>query len=516
MTGDVSRRRLLGGAAGAAGLAGLGGLAGGCTGHHAAAPHGASASLPAGHLPSGASKGKRLRHYISRPDLRPPIVTLSRRVHDADTRHIFLNAPYSGSGHGGSIILDPHGDLVWMGPDTPSAHRLDFNTQILNGKPVLTWWEGRETSGGWGQGVAVVADSSYRRIHTIHAANGLLADHHEFNITPQGTALISVFRPRVANLTAVGGPARGVLASGVAQEIDIVTGKLLFEWDSLDHVPVSESNQIFAGGTADDPYDYFHINSIAVAPDGDLLISARDTWTIYKVARPSGKIVWRMNGKKSDFVMGPGTHFYWQHHVRQHGVDQHGAATLSVFDNGSAPPREKHSRAIVLHVDTNRMHVTLKHQYIHPGRVLLSSAMGSAQLLPDGRMFVGWGTNPYFSEFAADGELVMDGTTGNGHASYRTFVGEWTGHPTDRPAVAARHRSGGATVYASWNGATNVASWTVLAGKHRASMRPIVTAPRAGFETAIAVHNSGPYFAVQPHDARGHMLATSPTVNISG
>ncbi len=509
MTGEVSRRRLLGGAAGMAGVAGLGGLAG-CSGtHHPAPPHGAS-SLSAEHGVSGGFEIDGYRRFISRPDLNPPVIKLSRRVQGADARHIFFNAPFAGRGYGGTIILDPRGDLVWMGLDTDSERRLDFNTQMLTGKPVLTWWEGRDTPGGWGEGDAVVADSSYRRIHTIHAARGLRADHHEFNITAQGTALITAYRRRVANLRAVGGPARGALVSGVAQEIDIATGKLLFEWDSFDHVSVSESHQIFGAGKRGVPYDYFHINSIAVAPDGDLLISSRNTWTIYKVARPSGKIVWRMNGKKSDFTMGPGTHFYWQHDARPHG-----AATLSVFDNGSAPPHEKHSRAIVLHVDSKRMHVTLEHQYIHPGKVLLSKAEGSAQMLPDGRMFVGWGTNPYFSEFAADGRLVMDGDMGFGHSSYRIFVGQWTGHPTGRPAVAARHRPGGATVYASWNGATNVASWTVLAGKQRASVRPIATAPRAGFETAVAVRDTGPYFAVQARDAKRHLLATSPTVKFS-
>lgn len=511
MTGEVSRRRLLGGVAGVAGVAGLGGLAAGCSGHQAPPPGASSSSsVPGGKATPDAFEAQGVRRFVSRPDLQPPVITLSRRVTGPDARHIFIDAPHNGPGPGGSIILDPRGDLVWMGLDTSPARRLNFGPQMLNGKPVLTWWEGPVELHGWGDGVVVVADSSYRKIHTIHAANGLKADHHELNITPQGTVLFTIFRPRRADLSAVGGPRRGVLVSGVVQEIDIATGKLLFEWDSLNHVPISESYEPFAGGTAAEPYDYFHINSISLAPDGDLLISSRNTWTVYKVARPSGKIAWRLNGKRSNFTLGPGAKFYWQHHVRWHG-----AATMSIFDNGAAPVRERQSRAIVLNVDTRRRHATLRHQYFHPGQPVLAKAEGSAQLLSDGRMFVGWGTKPFFTEFTTDGRPVLEGGMSTGSASYRAFLGEWTGHPTDRPAVAARHRSGGATVYASWNGATNVAGWIVLAGKARDSAKPIAHAPRTGFETAIAVRNTGPFFAVRAHDLKGQVLQTSPMVRIS-
>jgi hypothetical protein len=119
--------------------------------------------------------------------------------------------------------------------------------------------------------------------------------------------------------------------------------------------------------------------------------------------------------------------------------------------------------------------------------------LGSAQLLPDGRMFVGWGSQPHFSEFAADGRLVLDATIIKGSPSYRAFTQDWAGHPADAPAAAAdaRHHSSGATIYASWNGATNVASWTVYAGKTRTSLTRIGSARRSGFETAITVHNAG-------------------------
>jgi hypothetical protein len=487
----------------AAGVAGLG-LAG-CGTRGAAGPAVKAAAS------GGAPVAEGVRSFVSRPDLRPPAVTITHPGQaPGDPAGIFLTPPASGPGQGGAMICDRQGELVWFSPDSASGSKLDFRPQAYQGATVLTYFQGLVTPAGYGEGAAVIADASYRTIHTVHAAHGLQADLHEFVLTPQGTALITAYRDAPADLTALGGPARGRVLSGVLQEIDVATGKLLFEWDSLDHVAVTDTYQKFSGGTAGQPFDYFHINSIAVAPDGDLIISSRNTWAVYKIARPGGTIAWRLNGKKSSFAMGAGTRFYWQHMARPDG-----ASTLTLFDDGSAPPQEKQSRALILDLDTAAMRATLKKAFVHPGKTLLATAMGSAELLPDGRMFVGWGTEPYFSEFAPDGTLLLDGAITAGDPSYRAFTAGWTGHPAELPAAAARSRAGGgATVYASWNGATDTAAWTVLAGKTATALTRAGTAVRSGFETAIAVDSAGPYFAVEPRDASGRTQARSAAVRL--
>ena len=312
------------------------------------------------------------------------------------------------------------------------------------------------------------------------------------------------------------------------QEIDIRTGKLLHKWDSWSrtnpHVPLTETHQQFGvgdggHGTATSPYNYFHINSISEVepgnPASDLLVSGRNTWTVYRVRRHDGKVVERIGGKRSTFTMGPRSRFFWQHHVRLHGSTRSAAGhLLTVFDNGSSPPEEKHSRALILDVDWQRRHVALKKQFIHPNQTYLSGAMGSADLLPDGRMFVGWGTTPAFSEFSADGRLLLDGHIEKGSPSYRGFSQNWVGRPNTRPAAAARHRTGGATVYASWNGATEVHSWTVLAGRSSSNLSAVGSARKRGFETAISVSHRGPWFAVEARDGKGHVLRRSRTVKI--
>jgi hypothetical protein len=188
----------------------------------------------------------------------------------------------------------------------------------------------------------------------------------------------------------------------------------------------------------------------------------------------------------------------------------HGTDTLTLFDNGAQPIMEKHSRALVLNFDEAKRHVSLRTECIHEGEVVLSYAMGSCQLLPDGSVFVGWGTNPFFSAFDSNGKMVADGLLPHGHPSYRAFLGDWVGKPAEPPAVAAHfHKGGGATVFASWNGSTEVKSWKVLAGKDRDSLSTVATGPWSSFETALVVQNNGPYFAVQPLDAAGNVLATS-------
>jgi len=459
---------------------------------------------------------KNLQYFVSRPDLTPPKVALTHVDPHHKLQYLFLGLANSGPGEGGAMIMDTTGELVWFAPDTgPHQSKMDFQRQIYRGKPVLTWFQGRVVTGGYGEGVAEIADDSYRVTDTIRAFNGLQVDEHEFKISPQGTALVSAFHKQRYDLSRLGGPKNGWLLSGVAQEIDIATGKLLFAWDSLDHVGFDETYLPIQGGHGSQtlPYDYFHINTIQDTGDGNLLIGARNTWCAYKVSRKTGKIIWRLNGKRSDFTMGPGSEFYWQHDTRLHGP-----GVLTVFDDGYdgvLPKNEKQSRALILDVDYDRMLVTLRKQFIHPGELVLAKAMGNAQLLPNGGMFVGWGTNPYFSEFSADGRLILDGRLTKGDPTYRSYIGDWTGLPSELPAAAAKHRAGGATVYASWNGATEVATWTVLAGGAQTSLAPVATARKSGFETVIAVRAKGPYFAVQARDAKGGALGTSLPVKIA-
>lgn len=503
------RQILLGGGVAAAGVAGLG-LAG-FVGYEWPHPKPPDSPRPAADRPTAVNNGS-VDYFMTRSDLHPPVVTVTQVASTGQASqppYIFI-APRgylaSSVGQPGLMIVDREGHLVWFGSPIGGTP-LNFAVQEYRGQPVLTWSAGYVNAAGITYGTSYIADSSYRVIATVKAGNGAETDLHDFNLTPQGTALITAHRQVTADLSPLGGPAKGSVMSSIAQEVDVASGKVLFEWDSLDHVELTESHQGLVGGTASAPYDYFHINSIALAPDGDLLISSRNTWTIYKVARPSGAIQWRLGGKKSDFETGPGAAFSWQHDARMPE-----SGLLTVFDNASSPPEEAQSRALLLNVDTAAMRVTLEHAYTHPAGLLVDN-QGSVQLLPDGRVFVGWGAQPYFSEFAGNGELLLDGELPVNDQSYRAFTFGWAGHPADNPAVVVRpNPARGSAVYVSWNGATEVETWTVLAGRSPSTLTTAASQPRAGFETMISVNSAGPYFAVTAHDGSGRQLGRSSTV----
>jgi Arylsulfotransferase (ASST) len=443
--------------------------------------------------------------FRSRPDLRPPALFLSDPSAAAATAaegYLFVCPTSKPLAQAGALIVDTAGHPVWFHPVRPGRWASNFRVQSYAGRPVLTWWQGEVRPPGYGRGEGVILDSSYEQLAVVRAAHGRAADLHEFRLTPQGTALITCFpQTAQADLSAVGGPRDGLVYESIIQEIDVRTGRLLLEWRGLDHIPVGESYQPI-GGT----YDYLHVNSIDVMPDGHLLVSGRATCALYKVHRHSGRVLWRLGGERSDFAMGRDTRFNWQHDAQWAGPGR-----ISVFDNGSGPERtEPHSRGLLLDVDQARRTVRLAHAYRHP-TPLRTLAMGSVQPLADGNVMVCWGLIPTLSEFSPQGELLTELLLPWGYNSYRGFRMPWEGLPTDRPALATGPptSSGTSVLYASWNGATGVANWQVSVGQSAASMQPAGSVPRRGFETAIPVSTSQGYAAVTALDAGGAALASS-------
>jgi hypothetical protein len=441
-----------------------------------------------------APAGATMRRFFSRPDLRPPVVTVLERRRGSEPVFVFL-APTSGPGQRGAMIVDDAGDVVWFRPVMRKVVT-DFKVQKLHGEPVLTWWEGKSVM-GLGAGEWVVLDSSYRELVRFSAARGLPGDLHEFVITPWNTALVTSNEVRPWDLRPVGGDRRGHVVAGVVQELALPSGRLLWEWHSLDHVAVAETKINAKPGPR---FDYFHINSIHVAPDGHLIVSARNTWAAYKIDRRTGRVVWRLGGKRSDFSLARGARFEWQHDVREHAD-----GLVSVFDNGAAPQEEPQSRALLLALDTKRMRVSLVHAFTHRPERVLSRYLGNAQLLDNGNVFVGWGGSPYVTEFDRAGGITFDARLPHGGESYRAFRFPWTGRPADRPATVIRGRA----LHVSWNGATAVDSWQL-----RENGRPSRTFPRTGFETALPLAKTTTSASAVALAASGAPLRASPIARI--
>ncbi|MGN6169716.1 MAG: arylsulfotransferase family protein, partial [Solirubrobacteraceae bacterium] len=450
----------------------------------------------------GPAKPAPTLSFHSEPGLHPPTIKLTANDHDTDD----TSGDFFVSAGGGVMVLDSHGQVVWFDNPTQKSHLsiLGLNLQHYRNRPVLTWWQGKIVPPGYGtQGEDVIVNQAYQRVATVRGAEGYSADLHEFQLTNDGTALITAFSPVKADLSSVGGPRNGRVLESIVQEIDVRTGRLVWAWHALGHVPVSASE---AGKPqAGEPYDYFHINSIQQLPNGNLLISARNTWAVYEISRATGHVLWTLGGKNSSFTMGNGTKFYWQHDAELH----HGGL-LSVFDDGATPQEENQSRALEINLDLHSMQASLKRAYTHSPPVL-ASAEGNVQLLPNGNVLVGWGTAPAFSEYAPSGKQIWDGLFTPPNDSYRAYRSPWRAQPTSPPAIFVSHGTGGeVTVYASWNGATDVARWQLLAGPNRNSLTPIATVSKDGFETAIHAKPSQHYLAVRALAKSGHVLATSP------
>ncbi|MDQ3182818.1 MAG: arylsulfotransferase family protein [Actinomycetota bacterium] len=442
--------------------------------------------------------------FRSRPDLSPPAVEVTTQAHDDTAPGYIFVALKEGAGEHGPMIIDDSGQLVWFGKDRSAR---DFKMQYYRGRPMLTWWEGKVVQ-GHGVGEYVIFDGSYRESARVRAGNGFRADLHEFLITAQDTALLTAYDAVRMDLSAVGGPEDGAVWDGIAQEVDIETGEVLFEWHSLEHVGIEES-YVEPPDNPEYPYDYFHINSIDVDHNNNLLVCARNTWTVYKVERNSGEVLWRLDGKKSDFEMGPGTRFAFQHDARRHKD-----GTIAIFDNGAHPKVHDHSRGIVVELDEEKMSATLLREYTSPEKTFATS-QGNMQLLPNANVFIGWGSEPFISEFSCDGELLFDARFPPDGESYRAFRFPWSGRPIDGPAVAVEQRPDDKVkLYASWNGATEVDSWEVLAGRRPGQLESLGSVPRDGFETAMLVQTSDAYVAVRAKHHRGEILGTTAPVKL--
>ncbi len=315
-----------------------------------------------------------------------------------------------------NVVMDKAGHEVWRYTPPKGQDVSNFRTQTYQGKRVLTWWQG-STVGGHGTGTDYIADEHGHVIETLGAGDGSGSDVHEFRLTPDGRALITSYREVGADLSAIGGPKNGRMYDTVASVVDVASKKVLFQWSAAQHVPLTDTTAgTSSPGSA--VYDPYHMNSIALDPQGNLVISMRDTSAVYDVDIHTGKIRWQLGGKHSTLAMGPGVQFAFQHDAEFDGPD-----TIRLFnDNSSGQQTLGVSSVQWIHIDTAAHRATLVRNQTHPSN-LVAMAMGNAQGLPGGNTLVGWGMAPHISEFTPSGALVYDAALPMG--TYRAYLEDW-------------------------------------------------------------------------------------------
>jgi hypothetical protein len=454
--------------------------------------------------------------YVSAPKLHPPEIRIAKDSPSSQLApgYIFtanfldLNEPPI-VGQSGPLILDRHLQPVWFQPAPEKVVAANLSLQTYRGKPALAWWQGKVTNtGATESGEYVIVDQHYRPVARVKAKDGWVLTLHEIVIDGDH-AWVTANKNVPRNLSRYGGAYNGALIDSAVQEYDLRTGKLLRNWDALDHIPLSESEASLP--TNGFPWDAYHINSIQLTGDGKFLVSMRDTWAAYLVDIASGKIQWTLGGSDSSFKFGPGARFEWQH-----DVSLQGDSTVSVFDDhccrltggGTSVDPTGPSRALVLRLDQQTRKATLVAQYGDRGG-FRSEYMGDTQPLSNGDVFVGWGSEPYFSEYDRSGKLLFEGELPGPDLSYRATVEQWVGLPLTPPVGVARRDGAKATVYASWNGATEAVSWRVLGASAGERPVPVARATKSGFETAIPVPHSFSSFTLQALDAKGRVIGAS-------
>ncbi|UPK75850.1 arylsulfotransferase family protein [Nocardioidaceae bacterium SCSIO 66511] len=437
--------------------------------------------------------------FVSRPDLPGPVIDIEGDTDKAAPGKVFLAPKGADDPMHGPVIVDSEGEPVWINP-VGDRWTYDFRVQTYQGKPVLTWWQGQHLSGGYGHGEYVLMDRSYREVATVTTPK-LGADFHNMTLTPQGTALMTSFPVVRRDLTSIGGAKDGYVADCVVQEVDVKTGKVKFRWSMLDHVPLSETTEDPESnpdepGTKKAPLDPFHVNSVYRDGKHGLLVSARNTRAVYRIDKRTGKLDWTLGGKNTDFDMQGDSEFAYQHDAQRQPD-----GTITMFDNEAAPTVGEESRGLRLALDEKKMTAQVVAEYLPPdGR--LSASQGNMQVLPDGHVMIGWGSEENYSEYNRRGKLLYDAAVIG--QSYRVHRHRWHATPSEPPKFV--YQDG--TAYVSWNGSTEVKSWRFIAGGDKKSAHVVATVSRDGFETAQRMADR-PYIAAQALNAKGKVIATA-------
>ncbi|KAI6780902.1 uncharacterized protein J7T54_007382 [Emericellopsis cladophorae] len=429
-----------------------------------------------------------------------------------EPRGVYVETP-------GPVVTDKDGNLIWMATEWGQA--MDLKVQKYKDKDYITFWRGSD-SGTFGSGSYIMLDETYELFKEIEpVGEGLTGDLHEFRITEEGTALMTIYH-RVQVAADGEGTDKLWIYDGYFQEVDIATGELVFEWHASDHISATNSKQPLdgTGGSFDNAYDFFHINSIDKDANGNYLVSSRNVWGVACINGTDGSLLWNLGGQANyfeDLSDGAATDMAWNHHASWYGN-----SSLTLFDNAYNGHHwsSDRSRGLIIDLDLENWTAKVRHAYVAPQHSLTPS-QGSVQVLPNGNVFVGWGHTPAFTEFTRDGEVLCDTHFGpiwfanfSWTKTYRSFKFPWVGKPKTVPSVAMRPRQN--ALFASWNGATEVARWVLQSSVdfNSSDIKDHDDVPKVKFETKIQVPDEAEmYVRVLAMDRNGNVLAHSNPVS---
>lgn len=480
--------------------------------------------------------------FKSRPDLTVPIWNISSNYDEFKNQlspgYIFVT-PYSAAtkdldesiDQPGSYIYTNEGDLVWSSYGQIGGISLNFQASELYNEQILFAFEGQFSSrGGHGYGHIKILNDHYLPIKDIRGGDHQLIDIHEFQIITNKngdkSGLIEGYSPIQYDLSEWnnGDKEKTWIVNTVVQEIDLSTNELLFEWKALDHISPSDSKTNLTSELAGDAkssanaWDFFHINSVDKNFNGDYLISARHTSTIYKIDGKTGEILWKLSsdGDTDLEVIGLTFEFRYQHHAR-FLKSYNDIEIISFFDNHAyskghrepetTPNPNEISNGKIIKVNNKLKTVELIKQYNPPSEHLLSAkSQGSLQTLPDGNKLINWGSAGAITEYNHKGDVLFfakldSGIRGPYVQSYRAFKYNWVGYSSEE--IAYTYKDG--VIYISWNGDTITHEWEVVNSLTNESISRL---KKTGFETVYEINIEGEFY-INAIDEDGGIIKSS-------
>lgn len=459
--------------------------------------------------------------YHSAPTLNAQRACENRGVvtHGTDPGTYLFLSPGGWAGAGAGIFQD-NGTLVWW---LRTGGLADHDMTVVNyqGQPYIALWTGYGRAGGsYGVGSVTLYNEHYQvaghiSIGNDYGAHGI--DLHEFQITPEGDALVGSYTPFHMRVHGHFETVIGYLVekwSLVRDSTGIHLGTLLFAWNAINDIPLSDSR--FGDPGAGRAWDYFHGNGITQAPDGNLLVSGRNTWGIYEISTHRGTrvfdhVFWQVGAVHDSRLAKP-----WCY---QHDVAALGHGLYSVYDDGGMGPgcvpysTQHPARGLIFSVTTSRRPVRIRliRAYTHRPAIY-TGFTGSTQVLDNGDALIDWANVPEITEYDSSGSDVKMDLSLSGW-SYRGLRFAWDGQPTQPPAVAAQRSGTGTNVWASWNGSTEVAAWQVLGGSDSSHLSRVGTPfTKSGFETGMFVGGHYGTLEVEALNSSGAILATSSPI----
>lgn len=485
-------------------------------------------SYPGALTPTEILESSQVWSFLSSPNLRPMKISVTTESAGLASGFTMIT-PFTAAdvlyGQPGALMMDNSGNPLWFHPLASNLANMDFKVQRYYESPVLTFWQGSFLASGLSApgSCYYILDNHYQIVKTVTAQNGFTSDGHEFLITPNNTALFIATKDVLLDLRPYGGAESGIVLDYSIQEIDLSNNKLIFFWDALKHIPITNTYESVGNmSSSGNIWDVYHMNAVSLTDDhNDILVSGRNTWTIYRINKPTGNIVWQLGGKQSSFTIESSASFSWQHDARFISND-----LISMFDdnccssNSYTPPETPYSHGLFLRLNFADMTAKFESSYYHNPNVN-SHSEGNLQILDNGNIFIGWGGSPHFSEFAMGGNdvnnpqknLLYDATIPGENTTYRAYRYDWKATPFYPPNIVATSNDSGMVVYASWNGSTETKFWQIYAGTSVNDLKFVTSIAKTGFETTIPLAgNNSSYVQVKATDTNGSVLGVSAVI----